>query len=458
MFQCISSSESICQCTIVLLFTADTMVVRLLDNLGQTIHLQIDRMNRYQKTIGITQRKLNLFLDDGYDEKKAVDQILRFTSRHMVTISRTAEEYENGHLDTMRVTLAAIYRLCCLITGIRFFMSSAFHNPSMVALVCDPHHLLTNPKLFSMVISCAGFVIFLYGLLAQTREMSRKWHLISFLYRWKHGLQLPLRARNRRKLLVITNLMLKLFMKQSFWVLVAACSLLFNGSSAMAYLENKYNYNLFSMIFFNICFDVFLLLFGCFVTGGFVAWTVSFVYLKYKFTEVNQLIRVCAQYNNFTALSKAIVQHNALSLQTKAIDEVFSILIAILYFGASPALLLLLNLSHAKDSAFILRPIAAGIFAIVFSVVFVLNLIASQISESSRKPLTYLFRYQIDCEISLKDRLKLWQFIEKLCGPDIGLHVWNLFSMNNYTFYQYVCNCAYAYLLILNLTTQELFE
>ena len=92
-------------------------------------------------------------------------------------------------------------------------------------------------------------------------------------------------------------------------------------------------------------------------------------------------------------------------------------------------------------------------FSLIFSIVFSVNLLSSQISQSSHKPYNNLFKFLIQKRfpLSLRVKLKIVGLIEKLSGPDIGFYCWNLFPMNNYTFYEYVCNYFVTYFLILTL-------
>ena len=53
--------------------------------------------------------------------------------------------------------------------------------------------------------------------------------------------------------------------------------------------------------------------------------------------------------------------------------------------------------------------------------------------------------------MSIKQRLKLLSFIEKLSGREIGFYCYDLFPMNNYEFYQYLYICGSNYFLFLSL-------
>ena len=157
------------------------------------------------------------------------------------------------------------------------------------------------------------------------------------------------------------------------------------------------------------------------------------------------------QTHNKSTLLEAISNHNRLAIWTKEIDNVFKFVVYVLYNFASPALLMLLYATHARETVTIARPVCGFIVVMVYFVVFYLNLVSALISHSAKKPRKLLYKFLLDNKMSLNIRLRVVVFIEKLSGPDIGFHCWNLFAMNNYTFYKYLANCGCTYFLILDL-------
>ena len=241
-------------------------------------------------------------------------------------------------------------------------------------------------------------------------------------------------------------------MKQAFWPLVVFTSILdCIAIPVIGYFDNKYDFSLLSIVIFDICHLFMIVQFYCIVSAGFVAWSVPFFYLKYKFKEIHQTIQMCVKQNNINVLKRVIAQHNRLVVQTKLIDDVFRFIVFILYYVGSPALLLLLYLSHSDDTSPYVRPIFIFILSIVYFVVFYLNFICAQITHSAVKPRVSMHKLLIEGKLRISDRIKIMEFVEKVSGPDIGFHCWNLFPMNNYTFSEYVGSCARTYFLILGL-------
>ena len=395
--------------------------------------------------------RIRKFIAGNSNESKATEKMVKFANKHHIMMSTTIEEYERKEIMKNEVVGATLYRLGSLITGLRFFMSSVFNNATMISIMCDPNYLLTNQRVFSMFISLSAWVILFIGLMLQINEIKYKWYLLTFVHDWKHCRHIPLKEKNRKKLAILINLMVKLLMKQAFWPLVISTSVALIVPTFMAYFEQKYQMFIIPLVFFNICLVIWILQYYCIVSVGFVAWSVPFFYLKYKFREIYESVESCVKHNNIDVLKRVISQHNRLAIQTRLIDDVFMFVVFVLFYVGSPALMLLLYLSHSKDTVYFVRPILIFILSMVYFVVFYLNFFCSQISHSAAKPRVLMFKYLIEHDINVEDRIKIMQFIEKLSGPDIGFHCWNLFLMNNYTFYQYIANCACTYFLMLGL-------
>ena len=413
---------------------------------------------KLSKFIGESRAKARIRISNSiagsHAESKATDKMVKFANKYHIMLSTTIEQYVSKEIKKNDMIGATLYRFGSLITASRLFISSVFNNPTMIGIMCDGNYLLANQRVFSMIISLGAWVILFIGVLLQINEINYKWYLLTFIHDWKHRRLLPLNDKNRNRLAMIINLMAKLLMKQAFWPLVISTSVTFIAPTFVAYYQQKYPMFIIPLIFFNICMLIWIFQFYCIVCAGFVAWSVPFFYFKYKFREICEGMAICVKHNNIGILKGLISQHQRLAIQTKLIDDVFMFVVFILYYVASPALLLLLYLSHAKGTVNFVRPIFIFIQSMVYFVVCYLNFFCAQISHLAAKPRVLMFKYLIEHDINIKDRIKIMKFIEKLSESNIGFNNWTLFPMNNYTFYKYVANCACTYFLILGLVQQ----
>ena len=129
-------------------------------------------------------QKLIKFIGECIDESKAIDNMVKFANKHYIMLSTSVEEYESKEIRKNAVIGATLYRLGSLITALRFFMSSVFNNKTMIGIMCDPNYLVTNQRVFSMIISLAALTILFIGLLLQINEMKYKVKtiIVSYIY------------------------------------------------------------------------------------------------------------------------------------------------------------------------------------------------------------------------------------------------------------------------------------
>ena len=149
----------------------------------------------------------------------------------------------------------------------------------------------------------------------------------------------------------------------------------------------------------------------------------------------------------------AIIEHNIVSKYTEELNNVFKYMIFILYYLATPSLMFLLYISHANDTSFYFRFTAIIVFVFIFAYTYSLNLFSGLIMQSSSKPVSVLYQILSLKWLTLRERLNIQSFMERLSESDIGFYCLDLFPMNEYEFYLYSINCAKTYFLVLQLIT-----
>src|SRR5882672_3654348 len=94
-----------------------------------------------------------------------------------------------------------------------------------------------------------------------------------------------------------------------------------------------------------------------------------------------------------------------------------------------------------------------GIFILVFSLAFMVNIMCTMLNATAYKYHSILYSYICakNTRISCKNRLKLMAFMERLSAKDIGFYCYDMFLMNNYEFMQYVIGFISNHILLLNL-------
>ncbi len=225
----------------------------------------------------------------------------------------------------------------------------------------------------------------------------------------------------------------------------------------LGYVSTEFNFNMFSALSFLIFQSTtFYHLFGM-VGFGVILWYVSCLYLYLKFKEVYIKIRLANKSNQYHLSSLqillAIKEHNFVEKMTKDFNQFYRILIFIIYYIGTPCMLSLLYIVHHRDTNLYIRIIMALMTATAVLPILMTNYMCTWINNASYKPTALLFSYlcRTKIRIPLSHRLKIMSFIEHLSEREIGFYCYDLFPMNNFEFYQYLCMSGVNYFLIMSL-------
>ena len=254
-----------------------------------------------------------------------------------------------------------------------------------------PSYIVGNPSLVSMVFCLASICCLFIGLVIQFQEMNNKNEFLSFAFGYKYQTIIPLNPLNKRKVNQKTNLMIEYLMKQIFWPSVLVTYIVYIIAIIIVYLDPNSGFSLILCIFWSFISIVTVLQFNAMVSVGFVIWVFAVLYLKYIFYEINEKLKISFDSKNYSILLQVINEHNSISKRTKQLNEFFSLFIFVIYFIGTPGLMIIIYLTHEKDTYYYIRYAFGFVFCLIFSIVFLVNLMSSQISQSSHKPYKLLF-------------------------------------------------------------------
>ena len=401
----------------------------------------------------VTKEKFKGYIINNIEQSRAVDKIMMFASKYKVFLTNDLDAYHRGEIDKKQLTISIIFKLFYLITGLRFLMSAVINTKTITIVMSDSNYLLGNARLFSILYTNTEFIFLSINTIMLVFEYKNRLYLLTFLRNYKENLLMPMSATNSRKLVTITKIMTKYSMTQAFWPLIILSNIMINGSVIMAYLDPNSGFHWYSVLAGTVSFFIFLINLYATITVGIVAWTLPSFYLKYKFNEIAQQVQLSLHLKNTTILMSAIREHHSISVLTEELNHFFKYMIFIVYYFATPALMILAYLTHAHNTVLFARFIAIFVFILVFTIVFTMALLSSMISQSAEKPRKYLYKCFAQRifkdSLNKQNRLKIMGFIEKLGGPDIGFYCWDIFPMNYYHFYKYVAGFAITYILLL---------
>ena len=180
-----------------------------------------------------------------------------------------------------------------------------------------------------------------------------------------------------------------------------------------------------------------------------IIWYLSTIFLKYKFTEIHELIERSVKTGDKRLLMNSIHLHNSVEVLTHSLNKYFKYLIFIVYYITTPTLELVCYVSHEESTAFLVRILMVFVFVLIFSMVFAMNLLSANVIHSAHKSYPLLYKFLLKNRLSLKEVLKIQSFIEHLSGREIGFYCYNMFAMNTNEFFKYISVCFINYILIM---------
>jgi len=221
-----------------------------------------------------------------------------------------------------------------------------------------------------------------------------------------------------------------------------------------AYLDPESNYIISSSIFFAFVLCIFTLQTFGLVFSGSIAIYACALYCKMKFNEIyGNISKLINNYidNKYTniLLMKSFIEHNYYERKVYEMNHTFRCIIFILYYVGTPGFHIGLYGVYQKETQFYAR-IFLIIVNLCFTLIVLIKIMSTWVINFAHKPYPLLYSYlcRRQSPQSLRMRLKILVFIERLSGPDIGFYCYDLFPMNNYEFYQYMYISGANYILL----------
>ena len=381
--------------------------------------------------------------------RRSVERIEKFGHKYKYFITSSVDKYMAGERPSIRrVLLVSLARLSCLLCALRFGLSAFIDNPSMRAVMSDITYSMGNHKITAILLSMSGLTVFFMQMVMHQGEMGEKQHVYNVLYLLKYDkCPINLDPPKRKRMAFVADFWTKHLMVKSYNFLMAVTLSSYSYLSYVGYWDPKSGFSLVTICLWIVPTYLMFQQFYGMVTVGFMAWSLSAIYLRYAFDALSYRIEVCSQLRNPKFVMKAINEHKSLELLSEDLNSVLRYSIFYLYHLGSPALILDFYYVSSQYTDFIGKLVGGGIIVVVYSCVFLVNLFSSQVSGTAHRPRHYLYGYLNNMSsITIRQRFKIMAFIDKLCGPEIGFYCLDLFAMNNNEFYLYVANCVSNYI------------
>ena len=392
----------------------------------------------------------NKFIKNNSNEIKGIEIYENFFVKYYIIYSPSFDDYKKDYKPIKRIIKSTAMKLTLLLTSIRFGISGIFNNPWVLYVMSDCHYLVGNQRLFSMMLFGAALCMSIIANVILVREYNYLLDVLVFLRdinNYRNHYQLN--EKYSKKFGLYSNLMAKYFLYQPFYSLTIFTSIVLTAPTVFAYMDPKMDFNLCSIIVWNIITIVFCINFFAITAGGFGVWVLTSLYLKYQFKEVREQIDESLRYRNVPLIMDAIFKHTIVSKNTMKLNDLFKYIIFSLHYISTPSSYILMFMIHSKDSNQWVRYWAAFTFVLIVIIIFSINLFCALFSRQAHSSIKHLYSFITKTKPALHNRIRIMNFIERLSGPDIGFYCLNLFPINNLEFFQYVVNCIAYYILFL---------
>ena len=386
--------------------------------------------------------------------KPVIESVENYLKINLILIHESTDDYVFGRKIKSRIFWVWMTRVTVLLTLMRFVTTAFIRTHSARVLAMDFLYMLTDPVMAAFAVICILVVALAIAISITYMEMSHNIPLLEVMYRIKYKIiKFPLNKHNYRKLQANSNLILKGFLyPMHIFVFVLYVIIHLVLTSILYSTNEKTIVTTLSLFITNILIIITLDTIFTLCILGIILWFISVTYLKMKFNEINEKITKSFKSKDINLLMYSMKEHNYVEKMTRDVNQFLRANTFLLYYIATPGFLTSIYATHKQDTTFSGRImvffVAVGGTVFLFS----LNFMSTWVSTAAHKPYRMLCSLMFtNIRITTKERLKLLSFIEKLSGPDTGFYCYDLFPMNNYEFYQYICISISNYFLVMNL-------
>lgn len=393
--------------------------------------------------------KVNNFMYNNDDDPFGYMKLVKFFTDHNITISPSVDGYINGYRPFKRRIIIYSHVVIEWVVILRFTILTFVGKPWIWSLLGDSFYLLGTDNLFSIMlifialIGASGqldilyhekimdlsFVVFLQNVLDNTTE-----------YKLEHRYYL--------RFCRISKLLNKWFLGVFYRAIVFIILLISIALSIKSYLDPDMDFSITSLILANVLLITWFRHCMAIIMGSFVFMSISSLYFKYEFRQIQDRIKKCIKYKISRHVIDAIYEHDYCTKHIQNFNRAFSLALFPVYFFATPLVNILLHMMIYK-SINVFMCIFFGFFLsqLVFAL-YLYTYIASSLSAAAHDFPSYLHSFIVRNRSNIRNKLKISAFIEKLYETTIGIYCYNLFAFTTFEFYEYLAFISGNYFLL----------
>ena len=362
------------------------------------------------------------------------------------------EGYVLGHKPPIRrIYMGLFFEILLILFLVRTLFMAFSDNPVLQIVFNDVINQLGDRKssmICAMLLGSGAFTVLIIRTLFNYYELTHRLKFFGYLYDLiENKPAIELSCSRHQRLTLGLHLVTKYVFPFVYRLTLSMAITAYTLFSFLYLPEGSVFSYIMAVLWLVPTYLSFMIIFSMLYLGA-ITWTFNMFYVKYAFNTIEENIKICLKCRNSKLVIKAISEHRIAVKICEDINDFYKLMNFILYFILSPFHMLNIYFITDESNPINFRITAAVVSIIVYSIIVSLILINSQITESAHRPRKYLYRYLDNSSLPFKRRMKIMEFIEMLCGPDIGFYCWDWFSLNSYEFYQYCAFCASFYLMV----------
>ena len=363
----------------------------------------------------LSRLKVNKFIDKNCDQETFLRNIIRFAVRTRIWVHQNLESYETRVVTRKRLIQCYLFRLCLVINFLRFVAAAVFPTKWMLHLVfcpiykvfdssTPPDHLLV--RVTTLVYSEGPLIIVILIVMLQTMELNYTNTIYNFIVDLLSKRHLPLSFSHSKRLGVIAWLLNKVLLEVTFVPLVIISLIYHLNANIYTYEDTDSRLYLINLFLSNLFFLTFLVQFFAYIFVALCGFIFTVIYLRYKFIEMNHSFYLSLKLKHLSHMTH-ISKHYILCILTRDLNQIYSMIIFVLYYLATPGLMVMIMVLTVDQFTLSGKIMNFILVTVIFGANFTLNLISCRVSKSSRLPLNYLHRYMAENKLKTRQKFKV---------------------------------------------------
>ena len=325
-------------------------------------------------------------------------------------------------------------------------------------MTCDWTYLLGNTNLIQIIATLSliwainSLNIFQYHDTTGQLSILHYTHLIQ-----TRKIRYNLKYSSRSKIIKNINFFSKLMWDILFPLALIFVFLILLGFTIVSHIDqaSDYSYIMTFIVFIITYISIEQLLAIYFYLIVIVFITLSL--LTKKFKEIKNNIKIFVEQNNRSILPFELMdlirEHNYFTKITADVNKTFRLIIFSLFFNVIPIILMLIYGTHHKDANIFGKFLSLYIGFIACLPLLILISLMIKLKNEAHSPHAIIFSYlsRLSTRLSLRNKLKIMTFSERLSGPTIGFYCYDLFPIDSDAIYKTILISLSYYILLVSL-------